>query len=382
VIQSIRKHGALFAALVLLAASMTASAAAQTAKKCYDCKGTGLLACPNKDCKQEKVCGTKLPHKCDNIYGQECCRGTQKILCPKCKDPIVATELQAELDARKAWLDEMRKIDRGSQTRFAHVETDRWKVHCSFPAWKVGDATYSRVRIAHLWADRLEDTSTFAAKVLGKTPAQKQTANLVTTADEAMRTTLTLQGVGHAEPFKTMAPAGIFTTRPHEEFINDDLFHPHVVHNAAHVIMHATGAQSPQFFTSWFHEAFAHWVEIEKFKQQRTFCYHEVGNKKDPWLLADWKKQIYGEVVGRKDEPLAMIMTRDTDRQSARDRAHGWAFLEFMMKTRKPEEFKKFFDTLKESNGDTKKALQAGYGWSTAAFQEKWREYVIKNWAP
>src|SRR5262249_36319514 len=113
-----------------------------------------------------------------------------------------------------------------------------------------------------------------------------------------------------------------------------------------------------------------------------TFCYQEVGNKKDPWLLADWKKQIYGEVASHKDEPLAMIMTRDTDRLTARDRAHGWAFLEFLLKARKPDEFKKFFNTLKETNGDTKKARQAAYGWSTAAFQEKWREYVLKNWAP
>jgi hypothetical protein len=197
-----------------------------------------------------------------------------------------------------------------------------------------------------------------------------------------MRTTLTTQKVGHTQPFKTFGPLGIFTTRPHEEFIADEFFHPHVVHTASHLLLHATHAAPVEFMQSWFHEAFSHWVEIARFKKQTTYCFHEVGKKKDPWLLADWKKQIYGEVVARRDEPLAMIMTRDTDRQTPRDWAHGWAFVEFMIKSRKPEEFRKFFETMKETNGDTKKSLQAAYGWSTAAFTEKWREYVIRNWAP
>ena len=75
-------------------------------------------------------------------------------------------------------------------------------------------------------------------------------------------------------------------------------------------------------------------------------------------------------------------MVRDTDRSSDRDRAYGWAFVEFLIRTRKPEEFRKFFKTLKSTNGDTKKAMQTAYGWSTARFQEKWREYVLKTWAP
>jgi hypothetical protein len=87
-------------------------------------------------------------------------------------------------------------------------------------------------------------------------------------------------------------------------------------------------------------------------------------------------------VSGKKDEPLAMIMTKDIDRSKARDRAYGWAFVEYMTEAKKPDEFRKFFETMKETNGDTKKALQAAYGMTTAGFQEKWREWVLKNWAP
>jgi hypothetical protein len=363
-------------------ASLAARAGAQTAAKCYDCKGTGLLVCEKKDCKPEKVCGIKLEHKCDNIYSQECCRGYGKILCPKCKDPVVEAELKTELEDRKAWLDKMRSYDKLSQTRFAHVETQYWYLHCSMPQWKVGDATLNRVRIAHLWAERLHFTAIDCQTYLGSYPAQKQTGNIVVGPDEAMRTTLTFQGIGHSQPYKTLAPAGCFTTRPHEEFVTDELLHPHVVHNAAHVLLHATGPMTQEgFFNSWFHEAFAHWIEMNRFEKQRTFCWHEVANPKDPWKLADWKKTVYGEVVGKKDEPLAMIMTRDIDRSSARDRAYGWAFVEFMIKTRR-EEFKKFFTVMKQANGDTKKALQQAYGLSSAGFQEKWREYVLKTWAP
>jgi hypothetical protein len=375
------------AALVLLALlAVAAPIASQTAAKCYDCKGTGLMPCPGKDCKTEKICGTKTPHKCDAIWGVQCCRGMGQILCAKCKDPVVETEIKTELETRKAWVDSMRKIDQGTQLRFAHVETEHWVFHSSLPAWKVkvnvDEVTYNRVRTAHLWADRLEDTATFCQKVLGKYPGQKQAANLVNNADEMMRTTLTVQGVGKNRPFKTFGPAGVFTTGPHDEFINDETMHPHVVHTAAHILLHSTHSSPMEFMNSWFHEAFAHWVEFEKFKQQRTFCWQEVANAKDPWILSDWKKNVYGEVGGRKDEPLAMIMTKDIDRSKARDRAYGWAFVEFMTEARKPEEFRKFFENMKDSNGDTKKSLNAAYGWSTAAFQEKWREWVLKNWAP
>ena len=75
-------------------------------------------------------------------------------------------------------------------------------------------------------------------------------------------------------------------------------------------------------------------------------------------------------------------MGRDTDRLSDRDRAFGWAFIEFLIKTRKVEEFRKFIETLKATKNDTKKAMQTAYGWSTATFQEQWRAYVLKTWAP
>lgn len=371
---------------LVFALMLAAPLAAQTAAKCYDCKGMGWIPCPGKECKTEKICGTKIPHKCDAMFAAECCRGTGKILCPKCKDPIVEAELKTELEARKAWLDQMKKVDQGAQLRFCHVETEHWIFHCSLPAWKVKvnaeEVTINRVRTAHLWAERLEDTATFISKVLGKYPAAKQTANLVSNPDEMMRTTLTVQGIGKNKPFKTFGPAGIFTTGPHEEFINDENLHPHFVHTATHILMHATHAAPTEFMNSWFHEAFAHWVEYEKFKQQRTFCWQEVQNQKDPWIMGDWKKNVYGEVAGKKDEPLAMVMTKDIDRSKARDRAYGWAFVEFMIKSRKPEEFRKYFETMKETNGDTKKALNSAYGWSTASFQENWRAWVLKNWAP
>jgi hypothetical protein len=375
-------------AMLVSATFLATPLEAQTAAKCYQCKGTGLLPCPNKDCKTEKICGTKLSHKCDAIWGQECCRGIGKILCPKCKDPIVETELKTELESRKAWVDKQRKIDKGAQTRFAHVETDHWILHSSFPAWKVkineNEVTYNRVRAAHLWAERLEETATFVQKILGSYTAQKQSACLVTNEDEMMRTTLTVQGQGQKRSYKTFGnPLGIFTTAPYDEFISDELFHPHVVHSAAHILLHATHATTPvEFMSTWVHEAFAHWVEIERFGKQATFCNEEVAQANNPWRLANWKRNVYGEVAGRKDEPLAAIMGRDTDRLSDRDRAHGWAFLEFLTETRKPEEFRKFIETLKSTSGDTKKAMQTAYGWSTATFQEKWREYVLKTWAP
>ena len=185
--------------------------------------------------------------------GQECCRGIGKILCPKCKDPVVKAELEAELEARKAWVDQQRKVDKGAGLKFAHVETDHWILHSSQPAWKIKvnleNVTLNRVKAAHLWADRLEDTATFVQKILGSYPAAKQTCCIVINQDEMMRTTLTVQGVGQKQTYKTFGnPSGIFTTYPEEEFTTDELFHPHVVHSAVHILLHATHAQTPMEF--------------------------------------------------------------------------------------------------------------------------------------
>ena len=47
-----------------------------------------------------------------------------------------------------------------------------------------------------------------------------------------MRTTLTVQGSARTRPYKTFGARRHLHDAPHEEFVTDELFHPHVVHSA------------------------------------------------------------------------------------------------------------------------------------------------------
>jgi hypothetical protein len=368
----------------------TTLALAQTPRNsCSDCKAVGFVACKSKDCKAALQCGIKIEHKCDALYGAKCCRGTQKILCPKCKDPILQAEQDAELESRAAWVASMRKIDEECQTRFSHIETAHWYVHWSIPEWKVGEALLSRTRAAHLYAERIETATARLEEVLGALPAQKQTAYMLSSGDEKMRTSLVKQGVGQRDmTFKTLSDACLFTTRPRratgasEDDTSDDKgFHQHVIHTATHSIGHATHGQKFSLDCApWFMEALAHFMEMEIFKRQATFCFREVSNNKDRWRDGDWKKMILSEATARKDPPFAQLITYRDDKLGPRDKAFCWSFLDFLIKA-KPAEFKVFFKELKDTN-DTKKALDKGYGWSTAVFQDQWRDYVIKTYAP
>ncbi|HYC79367.1 MAG TPA: hypothetical protein VEI02_17245 [Planctomycetota bacterium] len=356
---------------------------------CNECKGNGFLPCKGKDCNEKTNCGTKTPHKCDAQYGARCCRGTKKLLCPKCKDPVVDAELTAELSSRADWVESQRKLDDDVNARFSHIETEHWSFHWSVPEWKVGEVVLSRTRAGHLFAERLEKAYEMMADVFG-TSTPRLTGYIVNTADEMMRCTLIKQGIGHANmPFKIYSPAGSFTCRPMAggngndfDLKDDKFFHPHVVHTGVHIITQATyGCPRPMEFAPWIDEALSHWAEMQIVKQQTTFCMREVNNNKDRWRMADWKKEILGEVTSKKEEPFAKLITFQDDKLQPRDKAHCWSWVDFMLHGKNREKFPLFFKTLKETN-DTKKALDAAYGWSTAAFHEKWREHVIKTYAP
>ena len=364
---------------------LTALLGAQTPRNsCSDCKGTGYAACKKKECKPALHCGIPGEHKCDALFSAKCCRGLQKTLCPKCKDPILEVDMQAEVEARIAWVERMRKYDDACNTRFSHVETDHWLVHCSFPEWKVGDTVLSRSRAAHLMAERLEKMTLKLEEILGgKSP--KHEAFLVWTAEEMMRTTLSQQGIGQTNlPFKTYGNTGKFTVRPLPGGGGSDLgtktdenFHPHLLHTGAHLVTQSVHGYVQQF-APWIDEPISHWIEIEGFKKQATFCFREVNNNKDPWRSNDWKKQMWGEVGSKKEEPFAKLITFVDDKLAPRDKAHCWSWVDYMIKS-KPGAFAVFFKELKATN-DTKKALEKAYGMSTAAFHDKWREWVLKTY--
>lgn len=346
---------------------------------CGTCKGTGLLPCTGKEHDPKKLCGMTTPHHCDVVYRAPCCAGLMKIPCNRCKDPGPAAALEADKAERRAWVDAQSAWGKECAIQFVNVETEHFLARWSIPRWRVGNETLGRNKASHLFIKRCEDVAVKFEKLTGSLPAQKQAIYFTDSGEENMKVTLVKMGGGRRSTFRFYGLAGQVVQWPDPigGMDNDEGYHAHTVHNAAHLLTQASVAFQMKL-APWLDEGMAHWFEREIFGKQRTYCFHEV-QAKDSWQDADWKKKMYGEVFGNDEDNFASVVTRDLDRLTYRDRAHGWSFVDYLAKG-DAEKFKTFFGVMKRKN-DTKTALDEAYGISMATFHQNWRAWVLKNYA-
>lgn len=367
----------LLCALLLVAAPL---APAQNVPKlsCGTCKGTGLLPCPGKEHDPKKMCGMTTPHHCDVVYRAPCCAGTMKIPCERCKDANAFATLEAEKSFRHQWVETQSAFGKDCAIQFVNVETDHFLVRWSIPRWRVGNETMGRNKASHVFIKRCEEVATKFEKITGILPAQKQSLYFTDSGEENMKVTLVKMGGGRRSTFRFYGMAGQVVQWPDPigGMDSDDGYHAHTVHNTGHLLVQSAIAFQMKL-APWLDEGMAHWLEREQFGKQRTYCFQEV-QAKDSWMDADWKKKMYGEVFGRDEDNFASVSMRDLDRLTYRDRAHGWSFVDYLIKN-EPEKFKTFFSVMKRKN-DTKAALDEAYGISMAVFHENWRAWVLKNY--
>lgn len=348
------------------------------APDCWKCKDEGALPCSKKTCDPKRTCGITLQHRCDALWGAPCCAGTKKVPCTKCKDPISQLEIKDEIESRRGWVERMREYDKKVGTKFSHVETRNFVVHLSIPRYKTPGRVYYRAKAAHLFAERLEKAAKRFREVVGVLPGARQHIFLVPDANQNFKTTLNYFGVGQRMTFKVYGTSGKVCAWPDasRKIKSDKDFHPHVVHQAVHTLVHGSYG-FVRNFKAWIDTGLAHWIEADFFKRSRNFCFHEVMTKSN-WEMSSWKKKLYLEVTNMKEEKFAAVAVKDLDRMNHRDHAHSWSFVDFLINVH-PEKFKKLFAEMKRSN-DSAKALDRALGMSTAAFHDAWREYVLSNY--
>ncbi len=374
-----RLHISLILLALLLLAAPPLHAQGIPKLSCGTCKATGLLPCTGKDHDSKKMCGMTTPHHCDVVYRAPCCRGTMKIPCHSCKDANAFATLEAEKAMRAQWVDTQSEWGKDCAIQFVNVETDHFMARWSIPRWRIGNETLGRNKASHVFIKRCEDVATKFEKVTGTLPAQKQSVYFTDSGEENNKLTLVKMGGGRRSTFRFYGMAGQVVQWPDPigGMDSDEGYHGHTTHNAAHLLVQSSIAFQMKL-APWLDEGMAHWFEREQSGKQRTYCFQEV-QAKDSWMDADWKKKMYGEVFGRDEDNFAAVTTRDLDRLTYRDRAHGWAFVDYLIKS-EPEKFKTFFAVMKRKN-DTKAALDEAYGISMAAFHENWRAWVLKNYA-
>lgn len=353
---------------------------AQVAKKCFKCQGTSWLPCTNKDHEQKRVCGITNPHKCDTIYRTPCCLGIGKTPCLTCRDPSIEAEFENEKAMRISWLESTSMLENEMKLGFVHIETDNYILRSNLPSWKIKDITYSRTKAAHLFAQRLEAVASRFKTVTGVLPSTKQLFWIGSSEKDNFRITILKFGGGQNNMYRQNGPQCQICTWPNPNpprmLGSDEQFHSHVIHAGTHELTQSAVAFHLNF-QSWFDEAMSHWMERDFLGTSRNFCFHEV-QAKDPWEVADWSKRIFGEVAAKSEPQFAAITGLGLDHMKYRDVAYAWGFVDYMIKA-EPEKFKVFFAAIKKHN-DTKKALEEAFQQSTAAFQDSWRAWVLKNY--
>jgi hypothetical protein len=362
-------------ALLLLAAAAPLAAQA----RCFKCKGEGFLPCTGRDHDAKKLCGISRPHLCDAMLSAKCCGGILREACPGCNQPLAVSEIESERARRAGWLGEQRKVEETTRIPFSIVQTDNFVLRSAIPSWKSGDRIFDRSRAAHLFADRLETMAARFQAITGVLPAQRQTVWLMPTPDATMTVTLNYMGGGHRTAFKLYSGAGQFATWPDPArgYNQDELFHQHVVHHSAHLLVQA-GVLFQRDLQSWFDEGLAHWIEIEMFKEPRNFCFQEI-NVKGPWEGGDWAKRIFSEASSGKDLAFSSVLDRKLDQLRHREIAYCWSFVDGLARGPGQDRFPDFFAAMKRSN-DGKRCVDEVLGLSTAGYQEAWRPWFLRRY--
>lgn len=353
-------------------------------KTCYKCKDEGYVACKSKDHDTRRTCGKwKFEHKCSSLFSAPCCRGTHKVLCERCNDPVAEAELLEAAESRTSWVKRQKDYLARAGLKGVTVETKNFTLHFLIRRWTSKASRLTRNRAAHLFAYRLQETADRFQEICGTLPGLRQTLTMCANEKENLSFTLNHMGGGYRVPFRRNSTAGIVCTWPIPrqpwDLKNDKHMHSHVVHLGTHLLHWATVKMHMETVV-WFDVGLAHWMEIDQTKQTRNFCFNE-GTGKDLWMDANWKKKIYMEVGSNSEVKFATLLTRkNLDQTNHRDHAYCWSFIDYLT-TVYPEKFKKFYREMKLQN-DTKKALDAVFNMSTASLHDRWRKWVRKNYAP
>lgn len=358
--------------------SLTLVAEGQT--RCSRCKNQGWTACKGKEHVQKLTCGTKLEHRCDMLYRALCCRGTKRVACAKCNDEITALQLDEEFETRRQWTKKIALVDGAVGTRFVHVESKHFLLHFSIASWKEKNKKRDRVKAAHLFAERLEETLERFQKLTGATVKQRQVVYMSGNLIHHQKTTKYLMGSEQKLTWIREGPSCELAIWPDPRFTRKGKdFHATVVYNTTEILTRSAG-RFQSSLAPWFRVGFAHWVERDQFKNSRTFA-NANPEKPDenPWIDGLWHRKIRRLAQKREAPTLQTLLDSTTKDLMFTEQVVAWSYVDYMLTGPHKDRFKAFFRALKKNN-KSREALQEVYGMTPEAFENAWRAYVMRTY--
>jgi hypothetical protein len=280
------------------------------------------------------------------------------------------------------------------------VRADLERLKTIFPKFAVGrdGALLDPHERAHLYQIRAERVyAHFAALTDCKTPwlGMQGPYELYLFDDYAEHHTLVDKFVGRAndkagvpDHQKEKPAYMMFTTAESQIARNpgggkgDQIFHGHVVHNIAHNLADGHGSYIRETW-GWLEEGIGHYYERREQDKGNTFCWSE-GRPPAEFLKPDWESVIYGLVRRGRDDPLSQWCEKLQPGQlTGTQNGMSWSIVKWMIET-EPIRFTKLMQKLDdyENKPTCEQSIEFAFGISTTVLHQRWREYVLKEYAP
>ena len=355
---------------------------------CPYCKNTGKLPNPI----YEKGMGPE-EHViyCSYIMEEdEKAMGLPWIVCERCRNEDCKAKAQAEFDKeiakRKAWLAERRKIDAdlGVNNPLLHLETKHFKW-----AWNIPKFTFNRKKYRmhdglHLYAQRMEDFyKDFQEKhkITDLDNFNSMHQMFCFERQTTGRKACMLYGeqassIGKVT--KQTKPSVFVTWWNKSKTPQDEDFHRDMIHNVTHLMCASYGTWWWLYEHGWAYEGSAHWWEIHYYNKATSHCFREV-NSTSNWIATKWPAKVKKAVMAGKNPSITDILPVPGGSLSAKDHLFAWSYVDYMM-SMDPHKTIQTFDILKKKK-PAREAFLKVWGWSVLGFEERWKEYVKKNYS-
>lgn len=367
---------ALFATAVGIGAGR--ESAAQDAipkKKCYQCKGTGLIPCtkhqPEKDVEF-----------CTFYLTRPCCNGLDATICPRCHGAESDLEdwKRRESD-REKWLDRANKFVKDTGDDLVIVQSAHYYLGYGIEEVKAGKKRYDKHAGAHLYAQRIEKLYDECQKIFqvdGHPKGFKFDVHLFGTEASCAKLTQKLGGTNPGTGWKLNGNNKMVFTTYENPGVHpgDEDFHQYVIHNTAHLLIRRFGGFSSNF-PAWLENGFASLMEYRMFEGTRTTCFTEQPPD-SPWKGSDWKDKVRKSVLGGNAKSFDELAEEPLDSMDYRDHAFAFSYVDFLV-SHDREKFVALVKELQKEKPDSKAAIKKAYGWIVGELEEEWKKFAARG---
>ena len=367
-----RALAALLAVVLAAAAVRAQEGEAPPKKRCYQCKGAGLIPCtkhvPEKDVEY-----------CTEYLSRPCCNGLDFTICPRCKGADVDLDEFKRKEADRAkWLDRALKMRKDTGEELTIVQTKHYYLGMGIPEVKAGKKRYDQHEAAHLYATRLEKLYDACQAIFvedGHPKGFKFDVHLFATEGACAKLTQKLGGTNPGTGWKLYGPTKmVFTTYENTaQHPDDESFHEYVVHNTAHLLIRRFGGFSPNF-PAWLDNGFASLMEFKLFEGTKTTCFTEQPPD-SPWKGAEWKDKVRKEALAGTAKRFDAIAEEPLDSMDYRDHAYAYSYVDFLI-SHDPAKFIALVKDLQKEKPDSKASIKKAYGWIVGELEEEWKKFA------